>query len=349
MKNIVLTGRAGLGLLFFLLLSSCDMQQNSARPYPFEYSNSTMGTSFTIKVSQLPDAAETDSLQEKIDALLARINAQMSTYLPDSELSRFNASQSIEWQKTSPFLFKVLQKSKQVNALSMGAFDVTVGPLVNVWGFGTDPVRFDVPPQALIEQEQKRIGSQHLHLDEEKTSIRKDIAELYIDLSAVAKGYAVDKVAELLEQEGVKHYMVEIGGELRLKGSNIQHQPWKIAIEKPTADRRMIEKVLSISDIGMATSGDYRNFFEVDGVRYSHTIDPRTGRPVTHKLASVTVFSATTMDADAWATALTVLGPEQGFQLAEKKRIPALFIIKNGDGFVEKETVAFHDFLKGIP
>lgn len=349
MNHSVLTGRAGICLLFFLLLSSCDMQQQATQPYPFEYSNSTMGTSFTIKLSQLPDTTETGILQNKIDALLARINAQMSTYLPESELSQFNASQSTEWQKTSLSLFKVLQESKQVNALSLGAFDVTVGPLVNLWGFGPDPMRFEVPPGTLIEQKRKLVGSQHLYLDEKNTAIRKDINDLYIDLSAVAKGYAVDKVAELLAQEGVADFMVEIGGEIRLKGKNIQHQPWKIAIEKPAADRRMIEKIVSISDIGMATSGDYRNFFEVDGVRYSHTIDPRTGRPITHKLASVTVFSDTTMDADAWATALTVLGPDKGYQLAEKRRIPALFIIKSGDGFVEKATVAFNDFVKVKP
>ncbi|WP_349431131.1 FAD:protein FMN transferase [Methylomarinum sp. Ch1-1] len=336
----------GLGLLLVFLLAGCEMQSRSNQPYPFQYSNGTMGTSFTIKVSQLPEAVGDASLKQQIDALLALINGQMSTYLPDSELSRFNNSQSTEWRGVSPSLFEVLAKAKQVHEQSHGAFDVTVGPLVNLWGFGPDPMNFVAPPAEQIAEKLQVIGSEHLSLNESENSVRKDIAALYIDLSGLAKGYAVDRVALLLEERGIRHYMVEIGGEIRLKGQNIQGEPWRIAIEKPTADSRMIQKVLPISDIAMATSGDYRNFFEVDGVRFSHTIDPRNGRPITHKLASVTVLSETSMVADAWATALMVLGPTQGLQLAEQQHIPALFIIKTDVGFIEKSSSAFSDFFK---
>nr|WP_305908142.1 FAD:protein FMN transferase [Methylomarinum sp. Ch1-1]MDP4520954.1 FAD:protein FMN transferase [Methylomarinum sp. Ch1-1] len=239
-----------------------------------------------------------------------------------------------------------MAKAKQVHEQSHGAFDVTVGPLVNLWGFGPDPMNFVAPPAEQIAEKLQVIGSEHLSLNESENSVRKDIAALYIDLSGLAKGYAVDRVALLLEERGIRHYMVEIGGEIRLKGQNIQGEPWRIAIEKPTADSRMIQKVLPISDIAMATSGDYRNFFEVDGVRFSHTIDPRNGRPITHKLASVTVLSETSMVADAWATALMVLGPTQGLQLAEQQHIPALFIIKTDVGFIEKSSSAFSDFFK---
>ncbi|WP_031432777.1 FAD:protein FMN transferase [Methylomarinum vadi] len=305
-----------------------------------------MGTSFSIKVSQLPKTVAHEALVQQIDELLSLLNRQMSTYLPDSELSLFNSSQSTEWQPASPALFQVLAEAKRVNKQSRGAFDVTVGPLVNLWGFGPDPISFVAPPEDQIAAKLHLIGSNHLFLQDDGLAIRKDIPQLYLDLSALAKGYAVDRVALLLEQQGIENYLVEIGGEIRLKGVNIQGKPWRIAVEKPAADSRMIQKVLPVSDICMATSGDYRNFFEVDGVRFSHTIDPRTGRPITHKLASVTVLSQTTMTADAWATALTVLGPVQGFELAQQKNIAALFIIKTDAGFMEKSTSAFNDFFE---
>ncbi len=337
---------AGFGLLLFFLLSGCDIQSHSNKPYPFQYSNGTMGTSFSIKVSRLPESVTEEELIRQIDVLLQDINAQMSTYLSDSELSRFNVSQSTEWQSVSPPLLEVLSAAKQVYKQSSGAFDVTVGPLVNLWGFGPDPMTFVAPPQQRIDQMLQIIGSDHLQLDEVENLVKKDIAGLYIDLSALAKGFAVDQVALLLEQQGINDYMVEIGGELRLKGLNIQQKPWRIAIEKPAADRRMIQKVLPVTDIGMATSGDYRNFFEVDGVRFSHTIDPRNGSPITHRLASVTVLNEAAMVADAWATALTVLGPADGFQMAEEMKLPALFIIKTDDGFTEKSTSAFIEFFE---
>ncbi len=333
-------------LLLVFLFCGCDMPHNSNKPYPFHYAGGTMGTSFSIKVSRLPELVSNDVLREQIDALLATLNGQMSTYLPDSELSRFNNSQSIEWRAVSSALFDVLAEAKKVNEQSGGAFDVTVGPLVNLWGFGPDPMTFVAPADEQIAAKSLIVGSKHLWLNPEDQTIRKDIPGLYLDLSALAKGYAVDRVALLLEQQDIPNYMVEIGGEIRVKGVNIQGLPWRIAVEKPTADSRMIQKVLPVSDISMATSGDYRNFFEVDGVRFSHTIDPRSGRPITHKLASVTVLSETTMAADAWATALTVLGPEQGFELAQKKKIPALFIIKTDEGFKEQSTSAFNDFFE---
>jgi thiamine biosynthesis lipoprotein len=148
-------------------------------------------------------------------------------------------------------------------------------------------------------------------------------------------------VATLLEHLGIMDYMVEIGGEIRVKGKNSKNEPWQIAVEKPTAEKRMIEKVLAVTDTGMATSGDYRNFFEVDGVRFSHTIDPRIGKPIKHSLASITVLNPTSMEADALATAIMVLGPDEGFQFAEKNRIPAFFIIKSDKGFEEKMSTAF--------
>jgi thiamine biosynthesis lipoprotein len=230
--------------------------------------------------------------------------------------------------------------------ISGGAFDITVGPLVNLWGFGPDPMLFVAPDAVLIRQTLTKIGYQKLLFDDQNQRVKKIEVSLYLDLSAIAKGYAVDKVGALLEEYGISHYMVEIGGELRLKGHNIKQKPWRIAIEKPSSEQRVIQKVLPLSNISLATSGDYRNFFESEGVRFSHTIDPRSGSPIRHDLASVTVLSETTMKADALATALMVLGDEEGGRMAERENIAALFIIKTKDGFTEKASSSFLEKLK---
>lgn len=330
-----------LSLVF--LLSGCE-KPNRSEQYPFNYSNLIMGTSFTIKVSVLPENISIDQLKSKIDNKLKILDSQFSTYKSDSELSKINNNQTFDWINVSEPLFTVLKAANTISEFSDGAFDITIGPLVNMWGFGPDPSVISEPDPLEITEKLKQIGFRNLVFDDQ-FRIKKKIPSLYIDLSAIAKGYAVDQIAELLDQENVNHYMVEIGGELQLKGMNINNEPWKIAIEKPEVNQRKIQKVLSITDIAMATSGDYRNYFEVDGVRYSHTIDPRTGYPITHKLASVTILSETTMEADALATSMMVLGSDEGFQIAEKNNILALFIIKTEAGFVEKPTSAMADYL----
>jgi len=243
-------------------------------------------------------------------------------------------------------LFEVLKTAQNISEISQGAFDISIAPLVNLWGFGPDEITYTVPEASKIKQQLNQIGYQHLLLSDEADKIKKMIPSLILDLSALAKGYAVDQVALLLEKSNISSYLVEIGGEIRLKGKNINEQLWRIAIEKPVSDNRVIQKVLPISDIAMATSGDYRNYFEKNGIRFSHTIDPRTGYPVTHKLASVTILSENTMEADALATAIMVLGPDDGYQLAEKKQIAALFLIKKGAGYEEKSTSEFINYTR---
>jgi FAD:protein FMN transferase len=331
----------GIFLFLVFLLTGCDLPEQVNASFPFLYSGATMGTSFSIKVSQLPESVQKEVLKQRIDDLLEQVNDQMSTYLPQSELSRLNKAEAGKWIVVSEHLFAVLKKAKEINRLSGGAFDITVAPLVNLWGFGPGPMKFRSPTADQIESKMKRTGSELFELNVETLTVRKKIDELHLDLSALAKGYAVDLVASVLDDYAIDRYMVEIGGEIRLKGTNLEDKAWRIAIEKPTADMRMIQKVLPVTDVSMATSGDYRNFFEENGVRYSHTIDPRTGRPITHKLASVTVLSEHCMNADAWATALTVLGPDEGFKLAEEQNIAALLIIKTTEGFVEQSTTVY--------
>ncbi len=337
--------RGSVLLLLVFLFSACRQQVDKPQ-YPLHYSDAIFGTTFTIKVSKLPSSMTGKRLRKQIKRLLDNLNGQMSTYQKDSELSKINANSSADWLSVSPSLYAVLKQANSISKLSDGAFDITVGPLVNLWGFGPDPMSFVVPDKAEIEQKLKRIGYKKILFDDEKQKIKKLEPKLYIDLSAIAKGYAVDQVGLLLEQNEIADYMVEIGGELKLRGHNIADKPWRIAVEKPTAGNRAIQKVLPLTDISLATSGDYRNYFELEGVRFSHTIDPRKGRPIAHKLASVTILSDTAMKADAWATALMVLGAEQGFNLAENKSIAALFIIKTDDGFAEKASSSFIEKLR---
>lgn len=306
----------------------------------------TMGTSYVVKLAsaQAQDERSMALLQREIDQLLALLNRSMSTYDPRSELSRFNQSASTGWTPASPDLTAVLHEALQVSALSEGAFDPTVGPLVNLWGFGPDRRAPAVPSRVSLDATRKRVGYHYLQVRPDERLIRKTRAAAYVDLSGIAKGYGVDRVAALIEARGSKDYLVEIGGEIRCRGRNAGGQAWQIAIEQPRAGGRYVQRVIDLSGQALATSGDYRQFFEHQGRRYSHMIDPLSGLPAGHGLASVSVLSPSTMQADALATALQVLGPERGYQLAERHDLEALFILPgtNGtDDFVERGTSAF--------
>jgi FAD:protein FMN transferase len=329
-------------LFLIFILSSCDkVAEQKPQDYPYNAVGMTMGTSYNIKASKLPISLTPTEITRQVKELLDKVSGQMSTYQKDSELSLFNQNTSTDWIPVSPELHEVLKEAIKISQLSNGVFDVTVGPLVNVWGFGPDEMSLSPPDDAVIKDKLNQIGYQHLKLKDDGLFVKKDILGLYVDLSGIAKGYGVDQVGLLLEHLGLMDYMVEIGGEIRVKGKNNQGKPWQIAVEKPTAEKRTIEKVLAITDTGMATSGDYRNYFEVDGIRFSHTIDPRTGRPIKHKLASVTILSDTSMEADGLATAIMVLGPDEGYKFAELNQIAAFFIIKSDQGFVERLSSAF--------
>jgi thiamine biosynthesis lipoprotein len=210
---------------------------------------------------------------------------------------------------------------------------------VNLWGFGPDGRADDPPVAREVREVLSRIGYDKISIRRSPPAIRKSKANIYVDLSAIAKGYAVDRVADYLASLGLANYLVEIGGDLKANGHNANGMPWTIAIEKPAPEDRVVQRVVHITDQAMATSGDYRNYFERNGQRFSHTINPRTGLPVSHSLASVTVWSATAMDADALATALMVLGPQAGYELAHRHKLGAYFIVRTENGFAEKSTL----------
>ena len=286
-----------------------------------------MGTTYTFQVihSQKPN-------QESFHRLLEKINARFSTYLPSSELSLLNQNQSREPISLSTELFSVLDASEKVSKATHGAFDVTVGPLVNAWGFGPNKELKSPSPQD-VQNLKTKVGYTFLNLQAGQPpstlpTLTKKQKEVWCDLSAIAKGYAVDQIAKAFDRKGYTRYWVEIGGEVRVKGLNADQVPWRVGIEKPAGEgRRQIYKVIPLKDQSLATSGEYRNFYiEETGQRRSHTIDPRTGEPIKHHLASVSVLHPSNMYADAWATALNVLGTQEGLKIANQNQIAAFFL-----------------------
>lgn len=307
------------------------------------FTGKTMGTTYSVKVSELPDGVSQVALQDEIVRCLETVNRQMSTWLPDSEISRFNRYQETDWFPVSSETAFVVKTAIEVSRKTNGAFDVTVGPLVNLWSFGPGPRGHALPEPAIIEAAKARVGYQFLEVRFDPPALKKTRADVYVDLSAIAKGFGVDQVAELLESRSIADYMVEIGGEVRAKGMKPDGTPWRIGIETPTPFSRGIQRAVALSGQSMATSGDYRNFVIIDGKRYSHTIDPKTGWPVHHQLTSASVIAENCMLADAYATALMVLGPDEGYNWAEQQGLAALLIVREGDQFIEKPTRAFED------
>jgi thiamine biosynthesis lipoprotein len=308
----------------------------------------TMGTTYNIKVVIENNAVDTKKVHLGIDALLVQLNQQMSTYIEDSELSQFNQSTSLAPIEISAGLKRVIEEAIRLGKLSEGSLDVTVGPLVNLWGFGPEYRPDTIPSDEELLAARQRIGLSNLSLSNNKLS--KKIPNLYVDLSTIAKGYGVDIVAEYLESKGVDNYLVEIGGEMRIKGFKQTGELWHVAIEKPIQDasgeQRSVHQVIIPKDNAVATSGDYRNYYEAQGQRFSHIIDPATGKPINHKLVSVTVIHPSSMTADGLSTAMMVMGEKEAIAFAEKNGIAAYIIAKTDNGFVEQSTVKFMQYLK---
>ena len=324
-------------LLIFVLVSGCDHA-----PEIIKISGSKMGTSYHVTI--VADQPAPADLADQIDQLLSAVDQSMSTYKSQSELSQFNRLPVSQQAKASDQLWAVLQTSEKIWRESSGAFDPTVGPVVDLWGFGPVVTEDEIPADQEIATALANSGFEHLLLNRSEQTISKQ-KTIALDLSAVAKGYAVDQVADLLEMLALPDYLVEVGGEMRLSGTNPEGNPWRVAIELPSL-MPQVQQVVAVNNSAVATSGDYRNYFEKDGVRYSHTIDPRNGKPITHNLASVTVMADRCADADAWATALMVLGEEEGMRIANKFSIPAYMLIREGETFRVLSSSAFEPYLK---
>jgi len=325
-------------LLLLPALALCACGQDRSQ---LELTGQAMGTTFNVVLVEPPETLATDTLEDELVAELQTIDLLASTWRDDSELTAFNLDLSIDWIPVSKDFCALLESALEISEATSGAFDLTIGPLINLWGFGPDGQIVEPPSIADIAAAQHRVGFDLLEADCTERLVRKDVADLYVDLSGWAKGYAVDQLAELLDARGVDNYLVEIGGELRVKGHNRDGDKWAIGIEAPSTSARVPQAILHVTDTSVATSGDYRNYFEHDGQRFSHTVDARTGRPVTHDLAAVTVVNASTAYADAMATALLVLGPDDGPELARKLDIAGYFLVRNQTEIREITTPGF--------
>lgn len=323
--------------VFVTLFSGCDSQPTSG----IFLSGETMGTTYHITIAAKITNENKELLKKEIDSRLLQVNASFSTYIKSSEVSQFNSYKGLDWKKKSDEFIKVLAEAQRISDITQGAYDITVGPLVNLWGFGPSFNKEDMPSEQAIRNTLSKVGYKNIVFRQKDKQIKKLKDDLYIDFSSIAKGYGVDVIAEMLESKGYSNYMVEIGGEMRVSGVNSQKIKWRIAVEKPDSKARAIHRVINVTNMAIATSGDYRNFFEKDGIKYSHTIDPKTGRPVQHHLASVTVLAKSSMTADAWATAFMVLGNKKGYDLAMQNNLAVLFLVKVGDELKEVFTPAF--------
>ncbi len=333
------------------VLSSLAVLAGCARgPDTLELTGYSMGTSYSVRIVSTGESIPLDALADSIATRLEELESQFSTYRKASEISRFNVHPGDEWFAVSPEFVEIVTTAMTISELSGGAFDITVGPLVELWGFGASNAPRAVPSQDAIDVLLEATGYDYLEIRESPPALRRTRPGVQLDFSAIAKGFSVDELSELLDEAGLTDYMIEVGGEVRTRGRSADGGDWSIGIESPLADEIgiEIEDVISLRDRAVATSGDYRNYFEHEGQRYSHSLDPRTGWPVSHRLASVSVIDPTAVTADALATALMVLGAEAGYELAVREGIAAIFIERTEEGFPALETPAYETYVSGL-
>lgn len=324
-------------LLIALLLSGCATRPAHETLLSGEtlFSGETMGSVWTVKIAgALPDDEATlrDGIQARFDA----VNLALSTWRADSALSRFNARDDGEWMDVDPELAAVMRYALSLAAASGGAYDITVGPLVNLWGFGPEPATNRAPDAQAIRAVRERVGWHKVEIDATRDRARKSPG-VRVDLSSLGKGRGVDRVAEYLDARGVSNYLIDLSGKLRARGANPQGAPWRVAVERPGPDQpaesgEMAHAVVELRNRSIATAGDYRRFFESGGEHYSHIIDPATGMPVSHTTVSATAVAADCMQADALATVFMVMPPAAALDLANARGIPALLISRGSKG-----------------
>ena len=305
-----------------VLFSGCDSATTPATPASTAtvLDGKTMGTFWRVSVIGV-DEAKAQALRAKVQAQLDADDRLLSTWKNDSALMRFNHATDTRPWPVSEAMADIVTLSLRIGAKTHGAMDITVGPLVNLWGFGPDKQPVATPDAQAIAAAKARTGLQHLQVINQsgRQFLQKDIPDLFVDLSTVGEGYAADHLARLMEQEGISRYLVSVGGALVSRGMNGEGKPWRVAIQKPTDRENAVQAIVDINGHGISTSGSYRNYYELDGKRISHVIDPQTGQPITHKLVSVTVIAPTALEADGWDTGLMVLGPEKAQQVVREQ------------------------------
>jgi len=327
----------------YLLLAGCD---SATQAQPTVLEGKTMGTFWRVSLVDV-DTTQAKALQQKIQAQLDSDDRLLSTWKNDSALMQFNHATSTAPWPVSEAMADIVSESLRVGQKTAGAMDITIGPLVNLWGFGPDKQPEKKPDPAQIAAAKARTGLAHLTVINRAGAqfLQKDLPDLFVDLSTVGEGYAADHLARLMEQQGIGRYLVSVGGALVSRGLNASGQPWRVAIQKPTDTENAAQAVVDINGHGISTSGSYRNYFELDGKRISHVIDPRSGQPIQHKLVSVTVIAPTALEADAWDTGLMVLGSEKAKAVARREGLAVYMITKEGEGFSRWMSPQFAAFL----
>lgn len=341
MRYLLSSWLLALGLVALVLLGGCNSEPS------FLKLEGLQGTAtWHVTITDPPTANNTEQIQQGLEQAFARTNQILGTWDPNSEISQFNHTTSTDWIPVSKELAHIVSTTLDLSAQSQGLYDVTVGPLLKLWGFKQgEPAQGVIPTQAEIDAAKTQIGYQKLQVRLDPPALRKTQADLNVELASIADGYATDRAGEYLESLGIQNYMVEIAGEVRTRGKSPRGDSWRIAIEKPIEIGHVVQQGVSLTNVGLATSGDYRNFFISEGKRYSHTMNPLLGTPVQHRLASVSVLAETGLLADAYATLLMVLGDEQGKKFAEAHKLAAYFIWRTDKGFDSYATPQFQPAL----
>lgn len=332
--------------LFFLTACDSPAPAEKAPPAATVLEGKTMGTFWRVSVMNV-DETRVSELRGKIQSQLDADDQLLSTYKNDSALMRFNQSQSTSPWPVSEAMADIVTQALRIGYKTNGAMDVTVGPLVNLWGFGPNKQPVTTPGQAQIDDARAITGLQHLMVINQSGQqyLQKDIPDLFVDLSTMGEGYAADHLVELMTKEGISRYLVSVGGALVSRGLNASGQPWRVAIQKPTDQQNAVQAIVDINGHGISTSGSYRNYYELDGKRISHVIDPQTGRPIEHNLVSVTVIAPTALEADGWDTGLMVLGSDKAKEIVRQEGLAVYMITKEGDGFKTWMSPQFESFL----
>ncbi|MEM7301978.1 MAG: FAD:protein FMN transferase [Pseudomonadota bacterium] len=341
MANKMSISRRGF-LVLPLALAACKFDRRI-----FEFTGTTMGTYYQVTAVDVPDPVQQAEIKDGIETAFASVIRQLSNWDPKSEISRFNANQTTNSVAMSPMLAEVMSAAAAVHQQSLGRFDTTITPLIEAWGFGATGAQHKKPSQEKIRHALANSGH-HNTLDQSTNTLKKKKPEAQVFLSAIGKGFGTDVVARMLESKGVKNYLIEIGGDIYAKGRNENGQPWQVGVETPRTSGSGIMEVVGLSNLGMASSGDYRNYFEQDGKRYSHVIDPTTGEPIKHHTASATVLAENGMLADAWATAMLTLGREEGLKVADANNIAVMFIDRDYSNATERFKVTTNKRFKSL-
>jgi len=323
----------GVFLVLFGMLSGCGSGDSME-----SFGGPTMGSTYSIKYVRHAGLPAPDEVRVQVEQILADVDLRMSTYRSDSDIERFNALPANRCQAMPASILELVRVGEQLSVQSDGSYDLTVEPLLNLWGFGPQAREEKVPTAEALAEARQRVGHQHLRI--EGDNLCKDAA-VEVDFNSIAAGYAVDTIAAKLEVMGIHDYLAEVTGELKAAGKKPDGSPWRIALEEPRDDQQVAERIVVVDGYGLSTSGDYRNYFEQGGQRFSHTFDARTGAPVSHALASVTVIHPSALMADGLSTLLLILGPERGWDYADKHDIGAFFVIRADTGFVTRSSHAF--------